>query len=297
MCFLHYSEKQRASNLPVQEPGPNAARLRANQPPPAAVAGREESPGTPTRPAPAAPAGASAGPHAVAAPARPGAPLPSCWGRLTIKERASACRGGIASAGRSCTLGRGVCRRRRLLGGAPATLKMPARSPGPAERPRAWCPAAAFLCPAGWPGVGAFLRKLALGRGRSGGSGGAPSCADPAVTPRPALRPLRSSVPDPEGGESRAQGSRAAPRLPALGAPGVLPRAPGTSSGWSWGPGPGCRALLALPRDWAPLCAGRAGRRGQPGCCSRRRLPLLRRRRPLPAFPAGPEAAAESRSG
>lgn len=163
----------------------------------------------------------------------PPQPLPG-WskGPSSIKERASACWGGIGSAGRSWTLGRGVCRRRPLLRGAPATPKMPARSPA-AERPRGWCPEAAFLCPAGWPGVGAFLSKLALGRGRSGGSGGAPSCVDPGVTPRPALWPLRSSVPDPEGGESRAQGSRAARRPPALGAPGVLPRVPGTSRGWS----------------------------------------------------------------
>lgn len=86
MYCLHYAEKQRASNLRLQGPAPNAPRLRANQPAPTAIDRTEEFRGTRTGPAPGpapgAPALASAGRHAVRtarsrlpAPARPrGAP-------------------------------------------------------------------------------------------------------------------------------------------------------------------------------------------------------------------------------
>lgn len=57
-------------------------------------------------------------------------------------------------------------------------------------------------------------------------------------------------------------------------------------------------AVRSLPSPEAGrLCApGAPTARASSGCCSRR-LPLLLYGRSLPAFPAGPEAAAESRSG
>lgn len=77
-----------------------------------------------------------------------------------------------------------------------------------------------------------------------------------------------------------------------------------SSASWAQAAVAGARARAgAAVRSSPSPGAGRLCARGAPpaaassGCCSRRRLPLLLHRRPLPAFPAGPEAAAESRSG
>lgn len=88
----------------------------------------------------------------------------------------------------------------------------------------------------------------------------------PRLGRRPLARPESSSAP-------WAQAAVAGARAPA--------RAAVRSS-----PSPGAGRLCA---QRAPAAAASSG------CCSR--LPLLLHRRPLPAFPAGPEAAAESRSG
>lgn len=114
----------------------------------------------------------SAGLHEVRAarsrrptPARPGAPLTRSWTILTIKERASACREespGLAgpalreepSAVAAAHSGAPELPRRCRL--APRGQGRVLTAGTQQQRP---------LCPAGWPGVGAFLGKLALGHG------------------------------------------------------------------------------------------------------------------------------------
>lgn len=207
----------------------------------------------------------SARPHQVRAapspPPAPRSPLTRSWKTLTIKQRASACPGGIPRAGRSRTPGRDVCCGCRPLRGARGTPQMLTSSPEPAARPQSWCPAAAPSLPGtvawSWERSWRSWRSGATRRHRGSGPGrgGSPHCANRG-------EPLRSLASDLQGGESRAQGAPAAPRPPAPGAPSVFPRALGARSG-GCSCGPGCRALIAFPRGWAPLCAGRAGRRGQ----------------------------------
>lgn len=137
----------------------------------------------------------STGPHAVRtarsrlpAPARLRAPLTRSWKILTIKERASACPGGIASTCRSWTPRRGVCCRRPLRG-ARATLRMPALSLGPGVRPHGWCPAAAPPLPGrvdwSWSVLGEVGAQAQREGERSDRSGEAPSRADAGGAPRP----------------------------------------------------------------------------------------------------------------
>ena len=103
-------------------------------------------------------------------------------------------------------------------------------------------------------------------------------CADPGGAPRPALQRFLSSALDLEGGESRAQGARAAPLPPAPGAPGVFPLALGARIGVrNWGPGPGYGALIALPKGLGVFVRGA-------------------RRPPRPALDAAAAAASPSSS-
>lgn len=135
----------------------------------------------------------------------------------------------------------------------------------------------------GWVGVGKILAARIPGaRGSHLSSPSEALCGTqraasaelgshgPRLGRRPLARPESSSAP-------WAQAAVAGTRAPA--------RAAVRSS-----PSPGAGRLCA---QRAPAAAASSR------CCSRRRcrLPLLLHRRPLPAFPAGPEAAAESRSG
>lgn len=114
----------------------------------------------------------SAGPHEVRAarprrpaPARPRAPLTRSWTILTIKERASACREespGLAGPAlreeqsAAAAAHSGAPERPRRCRLAPQGQGRVLTAGAQQQRP---------LCPAGWPGVGAFLGKLALGHG------------------------------------------------------------------------------------------------------------------------------------
>ena len=159
------------------------------------------------------------------------------------------------------------------------------------------------LCPAGWPRVGAFLGKLALQRGERaqevgwergsvflrGSRGRAKACA-------PAVPKLRAGPGGRRVPSSRRTGRASAAR------PWSARRLPPRPGRTHWcsklGPRSGLRCAHRPPQGAGRLCArGAPAAAASSGCCSRRRLPLLLRRRPLPAFPAGPEAAAESRSG
>lgn len=125
---------------------------------------------------------------------------------------------------------------------------------------------------------GSWRSSAARGRRRSGGRGEASFCADPGGAPRPALQRFLSSALDLEGGESRAQGARAAPLPPAPGAPGVFPLALGARIGVrNWGPGLGYGALIALPKGLGVFVHGA-------------------RRPPRPALDAAAAAASPSSS-
>lgn len=87
-------------------------------------------------------------------------PLSRSWRTLTIKERASACLGGIPSAGRSGTPGREVCCHCRPRRGARATPRMLAAASQPAARPLDLYPAAAPSRSAGCPGVRDVLGEV-----------------------------------------------------------------------------------------------------------------------------------------
>lgn len=236
----------------------------------------------------------------------PRAPLTRGWKILTIKERASACPGGIPSAGRSRNPGREVCCCRcRPLRGARVTPQMVASSPEPAARPRDWCPAAAPSLPGrvawSWERSWRSWRSdAARGHRRSGPEWGGAFTA-PTLGARGGPRSSRSEA-------WRLTWRAASPALRAHGPHlGSRPPARPASSPDSWAHAALVAAVArarAVVRSSPSPGAGRLCARGapaaaaSPGCCSRRRrLPLLLRRRPLPAFPAGPEAAAESRSG
>ena len=261
MCCLHYAEKQRASNPWYQGPAPNAQRQTNQLGLPQSAERNSRGSGPDRR--------QERGLWPVPARTRSARPdlgsralLTRRWRILTIKERASACPGGIASAGRSWTPRRDVCGRCHQLRGARATPKIPACSPGPGARPHGSSPAAAPPLPSrvarSWSvlgEVGAPARRE--GAGGRVGEGKRLFCADPGGAPRPALQRFLSSALDLEGGESRAQGARAAPLPPAPGAPGVFPLALGARIGVrNWGPGPGYGALIALPKGLGVFVRG-----------------------------------------
>lgn len=188
-------------------------------------------------------------------------PLSRRWRILTIKERASACPGGIASAGRSWTAGRGGCRRCRPLRGARATPKMPAGSPGPGARPHGPCPGAAPPLPSRVAWSWSVLGKLALRRGGRAqeagwewgsaflrGSRGRAKARAPAV-PKLRARPGGRRVPSSgRTGRASASGPWRAQRLP--------PR-PGRTHWWlELGPGPGLRCTHRPPQRLGAFVRG-----------------------------------------
>lgn len=222
------------------------------------------------------------------------------WRTLTIKERASACPGGIPSAGRSGTPEREVYCRCCPLRGARATPRMLA-SP-PAARPLGLCPAAAPSLPAGCPGVrdvlgevgaqarqeGSEVRSRLVKRPTAPISGGRgswrPGLPEAWRLTRRAVSPaLRAHGPHHGRRSLECPASSPAPRAHAA----MIAAVAGAGAVVRSSPSPGAERLCA---PGAPTA------RASSGCCSRR-PPLLLHGRPLPAFPAGPEAAAESRSG
>lgn len=223
-------------------------------------------------------------------------PFSRSWRTLTINEKASACPGGIPSAGRSRTPGREVCCRCCPLRGARATPRMLASRP--AARPLGLCPAAAPSLPAGCPGVTDVLGEVGAQARQEGsevvkrptapisGGRGSTRPGRPGawrLTWRAASPALRAHGPHLGRRSPEHQVSSPAPRTHAAMAAAVA----GARAAVRSSPSPGTGRLCARGAPTA---------RASSGCCSRC-LPLLLHGRPLPAFPAGPEAAAESRSG
>lgn len=93
-------------------------------------------------------------------------PLLGCGkGPSSIKEKTSACLGGIPSAGRSGTPGREVCCQCRPLRGARATPRILAAASQSATRPLSCTRRQRPLSPQGALELGTFLEKLTLRRG------------------------------------------------------------------------------------------------------------------------------------
>lgn len=180
---------------------------------------------------------------------------------------------------------------------------MPAGSPGPGARPHLWCPTAAPPLPGRVAWSWSVLGEVGA-RARREGARGRVGVGQrlPARIPGARQGPRSSRAEDLRGTERAASPELRAdgPRL------GRWPPARPASSPAPWAhavvAGAAVRARAAVRSSPSPgarrLCArGAPAAAASSGCCSRRRLPLLLLRRPLPAFPAGPEAAAESRSG
>lgn len=303
MCCLHYAEKQRASNLWHQGPAPNAQR-QTNQ---VGLPQSAERNSRGSGPDPRQERGLWPVPARTWS-ARPDlgsrAPLIRRWRILTIKERASACPGGIASAGRSWTPEERRLRALPPAQGRPsdpedAGLFPGARGASSRFEPRSSAPSAQQGGPelerswGSWRSSAARGRRRSSGRGEAsflrGSRGRAKACA-------PAVPKLRAGPGGRRVPSSRRTGRASAAR------PWRARRLPPRPGRTHWcsklGPGSGLPCAHRPHQGAGRLCArGAPAAAASSGCCSRRRLPLLLRRRPLPAFPAGPEAAAESRSG